>query len=1768
MKKPTLPTRHVLIYSTILFCLLANAQDFTIQHIQDNVTNSGIAGASGFAEVTNTGITTLSSLNNAFALPTNNRKTHAGRSDLNSSALEGNDMAGARVLTATGTLTYYRETGSIADAMRFNTDIWEYTGTAGGANEFIVRGRYVASLPSGGTGLGFTYVDIDVSGAGIVSPNKCVPIITGIMNDDTVNGADSGTGIAHLDSATNLVVRKGTNDNNVTIFITLVEFTGSNWTVLHGNTTSTAATGSITLYDGYDATGTATNVSDWSNSIIFTQSKAQTAASGGEKEKIRSQWPLMTPGADNQTVDWTFDPTRLTTNNSNRHFIHVLNNPDITVNRFTDNVFAAGETTIDISSAGLNNLAQSSIIGNTITAGNGTGYAQGYRNYYLNSTTELAHWCARSGNSLGVSHNIQVINLSEPNTGPGGFASNIQLWLKADSGVEELVNDIAEDGDPVLNWLDNSTNGNDAEQTTLINRPIFTEASINFNPTIDFDGTNHEMLANTVANDSISIFVVGEGTFGIPRKNIINLNNGSGATGSVALQLNSTTELKGRYFDGTIESGEVSATVSDGVPFLVDYEFLANAGTSQLFQSGVSQGTDVTTNTDALTGTLDAGIGTSPINSSRRWDGGIAEIIVYNKKLTVDERDKAETYFAIKYGFTLGVNGTSQDYKDSDNRTIWDAASHTGFNYNVTGIGRDDASGLSQKQSRTINTEDDITIGIKSIETTNAANTADFFADKTFLMWGHDNGATTPASDITKDFGSSTSTTTNLSVTPMTRIWKIVNSDSIPTIKLSIPESMVSATNAGGEEYVMIVSDDATFTTNVTSATMEDVGTDLEVDFYFEGTKYITFGSAPISTTLSRSMSFDRTGDTYLTAGNVNDLANTDFTISAWVKRNTGAGKFDIVSKRNYFNENRDIDPGVDNDGNYTHGYAFRINSSNQFRMVWRDPDDASNNVLQTSSTIPEDEWHHIAATYSSSTNTTSLYIDGYLEDSDNTLNPMNTPSDSHFMIGAAHHIKRQQKLDGAVDEVRVWNVALTGDQIRYIMNQEIEENATFVDGKVLPTSITKNEINAIPWNNLIAYYPMSRFVFGSTKDESNSGNDASMINFNHVDAQTAPLPYQTTQNGDWDDTTTWLNGDVQYLPGVDSYLTALETINYNIVQINHEITMDNSDTSLIPASNNGVRSVYGLKISSSGKLTVVGDTSTNEGYGLLVSHYLELDGKLDLEGESQLIQTEDSDLDVTSAGTLERDQQGTKDLYTYNYWSSPVGVSNISTNNNSYTLGNNIMKNGTVSATPNNITFLTTGYDGNVSGSDIEIADYWIWKYVNFTSDSYSGWQHVRSTGSLNPGEGFTMKGVESSGSSFTSTQNYVFDGKPNNGDITLTISAGNDYLVGNPYASALDADEFIKDNISNLETNGRNTSGNIINGALYFWDHFAVNSHYLADYQGGYATYTLMGGAVAVNNDTRINNTGDPGTKTPGRYIPIGQGFFVSATVDSDLSGAPNDPTLGQPIVGGDLLFKNSQRVFEKEGTATSIFVKSSNTKSKNSVSTKQTTDGREKIRLMFDSPRGYHRQLLVGADENCTTNFDIGYDAILLDDNLEDCYWINNSLKMTIQGVDNFNEDQALPIGVKIDISGITTIRIDNLENISSDKSVILHDKALSTLHDLREGSYDIFLENGTYGDRFELVFSNPATLNAPENTNNNIQIHASNKNQGISISNPKSTYLKHIEIYNLLGQEITIIDINNNDKKLDLKDIKTLETGIYVVKLKTEHHIITKKIILRG
>lgn len=395
----------------------AGDPDFNVQAIQDDIPATG---------GTNTSFTSVSSLDSAIEIADNNRKVHAGDQPNTTANLEGDDMAGGRQLTGVGTLTYYRESASKVANMRFNTSIWEYLGGAGGDNEFIVRGRFAIVLNG-------TTNDVTQALTGVVNANKCIPFITGFLNNSIADDADTASGVAYLENATTMRVQKGSNANNSTVYITVVEFTGVNWTVLHGDASSIADTGSITLYDGSDATGTATNVSAWGEAAIFGHHRGNYLADGVD-DALADLYPVYDVGANLQTVDWTFDVNHAAVAN-NRHFIHVLNNSGLSVTRYQNTSNTAGETTIDITSAGLTNVNQALIIGSSRTSGTGVAYARGWRNYYLNSTTQAAHWCHRSGNTMA--HEIQIIDLANLKTiaESGGAISGSSTSITTTSGT-------------------------------------------------------------------------------------------------------------------------------------------------------------------------------------------------------------------------------------------------------------------------------------------------------------------------------------------------------------------------------------------------------------------------------------------------------------------------------------------------------------------------------------------------------------------------------------------------------------------------------------------------------------------------------------------------------------------------------------------------------------------------------------------------------------------------------------------------------------------------------------------------------------------------------------------------------------------------------------------------------------------------------------------------------------------------------------------------------------------------------------------------------------------------------------------------------------------------------------------------------------------------------------------------------------------------------------------------------------------------------------
>lgn len=534
---------------------------------------------------------------------------------------------------------------------------------------------------------------------------------------------------------------------------------------------------------------------------------------------------------------------------------------------------------------------------------------------------------------------------------------------------------------------------------------------------------------------------------------------------------------------------------------------------------------------------------------------------------------------------------------------------------------------------------------------------------------------------------------------------------------------------------------------------------------------------------------------------------------------------------------------------------------------------------------------------------------------------------------------------------------------------------------------------------------------------------------------------------------------------------------------------------------------------------------------------YLKLDGKIDLVGKSQLVQTDLSDLDVTSSGSIERDQSGQSNKYNFNYWSSPVSSINSTTINHGFTV-NGVMKDGTTT-TPQNITW-TSGIDGAAT-SPITLSSYWIFKYQNM-SNNYANWSAVGQNGSLLAGQGFTMKGSASA----AANQNYTFVGKPNNGTITSPISANNLNLCGNPYPSAIDADAFIDDNATSIV------------GTLYFWEHYSSNtSHNTIQYQGGYATYTKVGGTAPVA-PAGISGMGSS-SKIAKRFIPVGQGFFIAGSA-----------------TGGTITFKNSQRTFIKEDNVNSYSLYRSANATVAANSTNNAEDSFEeqqfaKLRLSFTSTDNYRRQILLGfMDQYATSGIDNGYDALSIESPTNDIYFMNGTTKLNIQGEGYFDVNKFYPLGIKNANAGIVKFSLDGTENFDPNQNVYIYDNLTNHFHSIKGQNYEISVPAGTTEDRFSLRFTTSSSaLGTDQNEiQNGLTITNSQSNQTINIKNElQDIAIKSVVLFNLLGQNITNWTIDNQYQNTIELSVSGVSTGAYIVKVITDKGDVTKKILIK-
>jgi len=338
-------------------------------------------------------------------------------------------------LTNTNTITF-RAGSSVT--RKIMGEVWRYTGSPGGADEFICR-SHVAVPVTGAT----TTTTI----SGIVDRNKCIPFITGLSTTaGSVNDYDISTFAAHINTNGDLVVSNNNSGASGTVYVDVVEFTGTNWKIGHGiSSNHDTADEIITLNTDSTGSGGAIFSVEPTNAILEINMEGDAGGETGLSDVLATAiFTSNTQVQFRQEGDGDGNAA-----NDGDAYIHVFSNESIQVYR--DNIVSISETnggteaTIGFPSAAPTDRAidELSLEWFPDTTGVGTAHARGRLNARITSATgTIQHWVHRSGNDVDVRYG--VIDL----TGVTGVANLTVTDVDGDNLVTNTQTNVIVSGIP------------------------------------------------------------------------------------------------------------------------------------------------------------------------------------------------------------------------------------------------------------------------------------------------------------------------------------------------------------------------------------------------------------------------------------------------------------------------------------------------------------------------------------------------------------------------------------------------------------------------------------------------------------------------------------------------------------------------------------------------------------------------------------------------------------------------------------------------------------------------------------------------------------------------------------------------------------------------------------------------------------------------------------------------------------------------------------------------------------------------------------------------------------------------------------------------------------------------------------------------------------------------------------------------------------------------------------------------------------------------
>lgn len=243
----------------------------------------------------------------------------------------------------------------------------------------------------------------------------------------------------------------------------------------------------------------------------------------------------------------------------------------------------------------------------------------------------------------------QTIRLENP------VQTGLQLWFKADSLTS------LSDGDLVSTWTENVAGRNATASGSR--RPVYRDAGPR--PFLQFDGNLNRMTVSSSPffnSEEFTIFAVFKPDDGANENTVVDTNNGYRLVADMH-----DTRARAYWYNGssTINAVGTTSSVRTTGLSIVGYTMEdtgsdAEADEVKVYVNGTLEST--TSSTSYQPDGADLFIGATA-GSGDQFEGGIYEVLYYNRVLTQTEREKVEGYLSRKYNVTLPSGHPYEDMR-------------------------------------------------------------------------------------------------------------------------------------------------------------------------------------------------------------------------------------------------------------------------------------------------------------------------------------------------------------------------------------------------------------------------------------------------------------------------------------------------------------------------------------------------------------------------------------------------------------------------------------------------------------------------------------------------------------------------------------------------------------------------------------------------------------------------------------------------------------------------------------------------------------------------------------------------------------------------------------------------------------------------------------------------------------------------------------------------------------------------------------------------